>query len=128
MSNNANNNPDDATIEPAHHRWLPIEALTPGMILDKSVHVAQHGVLIMKLGEGTELKENTIDQLFSRGVECVSIRDNSTPDESHIAALINAHQERLLEIFACKTEADVPPNCRDLFNALLKAGPYICHI
>lgn len=128
MNNITNDSLDGAPNEPAHYRWLPIEALKPGMVLAKPVHVAQHGVLIMKLGKGVELQENTIDQLFSRCVECVPIRVDSTLDESHLAALKKSHLERLLVIFASTTEANVPPNCRDLFNALLKAGPQICHI
>jgi hypothetical protein len=108
---------------PAHHRWLPIEALQPGMVLAKPIHVAQHGVLTMKLGEGTELKANTIEQLFSRGVECVPIRDEPAPDNAVFDAQQTAHIERLLVIFASKSTAEVPAECRDLFDALVMAGP-----
>jgi hypothetical protein len=125
MNNSTNDTPDSAPSEPAPHRWLPIEALQPGMVLAKPVHVAQHGVLIMKLGEGVELQANTIDQLFSKGVECVPVRDDSTPDNAHLAALKKAYRERLLVIFASETEEEVQPNCRKLFSALLIAGPQI---
>lgn len=113
---------ESATKETAH-RWLPIEALQPGMVLAKPVHVVQHGLLIMKLGEGVELQANTIDQLFSRGVECVPVRDDSRLDDMQFSALNKAYLERLLLIFSSSSQAEVAPNCRDLFDALLMAGP-----
>lgn len=125
MNSNTGDSPDVESQEKAHHRWLPIEALQPGMLLAKPVHVARHGLLTMKLGEGVELQANTIEQLFSRGVECVAVRDDSVPDETHLASLKVAYLERLLLIFASPNEAEVPQNCRDLFDALLKAGPQI---
>jgi hypothetical protein len=125
MNNTDENHPDSKRQDAAHHRWLTIEALQPGMVLAKPVHIAQHGLLVMKLGEGSELQANTIDQLFSRGVECVPVRIDSTLDEQQLASMKNAHLERLLQIFASASEAEVAPNCHDLFAALLKAGPQI---
>ena len=125
MHSNTDGNSDITADEAAYHRWLPVEALQPGMILAKPVHVAHHSLLTMKLSEGVELKSNTIDQLLSHGVECVAVKENSGLDETQLSALKKAYFERLLEIFACASEADVPRNNRGLFAALLKVGPQI---
>lgn len=125
MTSSTNDTPDLAPKEAASYRWLPVEALQPGMVLAKPVHVAQHGLLIMKLGEGVELHASTINQLFSRGVECVPVRVAMAPDGAPLAALQAAQLARLLVIFASASEAEVPPDCRALFDSLLKAGAEI---
>ncbi|MEN9479261.1 MAG: hypothetical protein RLZZ298_656 [Pseudomonadota bacterium] len=125
MNSGTNNNLDLKTEEAMHHRWLPVEALQPGMVLAKPVQVTQHGLLTMKLAEGVELQANTIDQLFSHDVECVAVKANSEFDQTHRLALNNAYHERLLQIFACASEADLPTDNQELFAALLKVGPQI---
>lgn len=123
--NNTSNDMTSATVEmPTHHRWLPIEALQPGMVLAKPVHIAQHGILTMKLSEGTELQANTIEQMFSRGVECAPIRDEPAADSAELETQQAIHIERLLVIFASKSTTEIPAVCRDLFDALVKAGPH----
>ena len=104
------------------HRWLPVEALEPGMLLARPVVAVQKGVLCLKLAEGTELTASSIGQMYTRGVECVAVAAPPPVEDEAWLAQCAAYADRLAIIFG-SADAAMNPDCQPLHDLLLALGP-----
>src|SRR5574343_498909 len=104
------------------HRWLTIELLEPGMILARPVVAAAHGVLSMKLGEGSELTASMISQMSAHGIECVAIAVPPPTEDDAWRTQGAAYAQRLNVIF-CDSQAGIHPDCQPLYDLLQSQGP-----
>ena len=104
-------------------RWLPLEEVVPGMVLAHAVVSTHNRVMDFMVSEGTALSEGILAQLIARGIECVAINDPNPLSPADCHALQAAYVQRLQMIFGAEQAAQMPADTRDLFEAVLAAGP-----
>lgn len=107
------------------YRWLPVDALMPGMTLARRVVEQTGGKAPMLLAAGTILTAGTIGQLTIRAVECVAVLNDHPPEITDYLALQQAYEARLRVIFDCAEGRPQANDCRALFDALVTAGPML---
>lgn len=105
------------------YRWLPVDALMPGMTLARRVVEQTGGQAPMLLAAGTTLTAGTIGQLTIKAVECVAVLNEYQPEVGDYPALRQAYEARLRVIFDCAEGPPLANACRALFDALVAAGP-----
>ena len=101
------------------HCWLTTLELKPGMVIARPIQALQGGQEVLYIGAGGDISESTIAQLIVKGVECVAVVDDSTPDPNILATALDRQERRLHEIFGPAMNED----CQALFDALRLAGP-----
>lgn len=99
--------------------WLPVNELQAGMRVAKHVMRGMNHGGPNLLPAGSEITANTISQLFNKGVECVAVFLEKSPEAATYEAQVASYQARLHEIFG-NSPCDA---CRPLLEALLKEGP-----
>lgn len=107
------------------YKWLPVDALMPGMTLARRIVEQTGGKAPMLLAAGTTLTAGTIGQLTIRAVECVAVLNEQPPDPGDYLALREAYEARLRVIFDCAEGGFLTSDCRALFDALAVAGPML---
>lgn len=107
------------------YRWLPVDALLPGMTLARRVVEQTGGKAPMLLAAGTTLTAGTIGQLTVRAVECVAVLNEHPPETGDYLALQQAYEVRLRVIFGCTEGPPLSNDCRALFDALVATGPML---
>lgn len=104
------------------HIWLPVEDVVPGMVLAKPVMVSSCGMLVLKIGAGSELTTDNLSQIMRRGVDCVAVYDEARDSQEFEAA--NAmYLYRLNQIFGCETPDSLSEDCREFYDVLVNVGP-----
>ncbi len=102
--------------------WVPIDRLTPGMVIARPVQGGHGNQVTLRIAVGSSVTTSTIAQLVNKGVECVAVLQDAAPDEAARAEAAARHEQRLAEIFG-----DQPNDaCRRLRDALLACGPSAC--
>lgn len=120
MADDLDTNVRNLSCPEPRYRWLPVDALLPGMTLARRVVGQEEGRTRLMLAVGTILTAGTIDQLTIKAVECVAVLNEHPPEADIYLALHKAYEARLRVIFGCPEEQE--EGCRALFDALLAAA------
>lgn len=99
-------------------RYLPIEDVTPGMLLGAPLVVAEMGVTTFTLPAGHQLTDSNLAQLAQRNAEwaCVEEEDQRSDDER--AAELQATREHLDGLFGQAERGK--PAIAALYEAVLR--------
>lgn len=81
-------------------RYLPIEDVTPGMVLGAPLVVAEMGVTTFTLPAGHQLTESNMAQIAQRNAEWACIEEVDERSDDERAACLQATQEHLDSLFA----------------------------
>ncbi|GAB2180399.1 hypothetical protein DLREEDagrD3_06220 [Denitratisoma sp. agr-D3] len=116
--------PSAATAQrvPRDYCWLSTAELKPGMVVARPLFASAGMKATIHLAVGSTITAGTIDQIISKGVECVAVRLDTPPDATTLADLASRHAARLGEIFGPAPDE----HCRPLLAALLEDGPSLC--
>jgi len=99
------------------HRYLPLFALKPGMVLGHALVLPERGVAMLNLSAGQELTEAQLTQLRAHHGEYACILEEDERDEALYHQQRDIQEARLVDIFR---HANLnQPDIHALFHAVL---------
>ncbi len=99
-------------------RYLPIEAVTAGMVLGGPLSITEGGVTTLTFPVGHVLTESNLDQMLHRHAEWACIEEDDPRSDEERGDDLAAMQERQRKLFS---RADLSqPAMAALFEAVLR--------